>query len=459
MGNWGCNWKDQGILEIHSIQIVFSSASAMSSPTVNLYGQTYDQIVKNALAGSSKNFQLVYPFQNWTWPPPPKGFIDPQAYRFIGQVPQWSTIGRYEPGASDMHAAYLQVLSLPNALGDGVNEEQLRKANEHVTRTRNKLMKDNRTADVAYSNYRRTTSPEVPVQDYDSWLAEHWGPTLAADKTAYVAALKTLSLIANQKNPGLKDAVDAATLPGNGDEPKVGFAHVQTGTTVREVPNYIFPSPKEWVNQISSKGGGLGMSIQISASELPSLFSKSWSGGSVGFAVLNFFEVFGGGDWNKLDLETEDPSLKVTINIMAYNKFDVSPDPSWYNAGLLSVLAVKNDWNPPFSTTGGDGKKPVFGKDGVLPLMVTGLVVGYRPSIEITMSDAAYKKYKERFDACRGIRIGPFEFGGGSGHTEEKWSKNSDNMMFKVDSKAEYPFIMGITVASPGLPNELLSRL
>ena len=427
-----------------------TSNSAMTGPTMNLYGQTYDKIVTQALGGSSKNFQLVYPFQNWTWPSPPKGFIDPQAYRFVGQVPQWSAIGRYEPSARDMHDAYLQVLSLPNALGTGVNEDQLREANEQVTRARNQLLEETQMADMAYSSYTKTTPAGVPVKDYDSWIAEIWGAGLANTEADYYKALQTLSLIANQKNPGLKDAIDAATPPKNADTPKVGFAQFHTGAVIGKIPNYIFTNPNKWANQILDGGGGMGVSIEISTSESSSTVLESWAGGSTSMD-MSFFEIHGGGGWERLDLETEDKSLSVVINITSYNSFDVSPDPTWYDSGLLSVLAMKDNWNPPFSTTGGGGKKPVFGKDGVLPLMVTGLVAGYQPSIEIAMSDATYIKHKNQFDTCSGIRVGPFQIGGGDGHMEEKWSKDSGNQMFKVESNATYPFILGITVASPGL--------
>ena len=431
----------------------FTSNSAVSNPTVNLYGQTYDQIVKHALAGSKKHFQLVYPFQNWTWPPPPKGFIDSKAYRFVGQVPQWSAIGRYQPGASDMHDAYLQVLSLPNALGDGVNTEQLRKANEQVTSARNKLLEEKRVADAAYSNYSKTTPAGTPVQEYDTWMAKNWGATLANATAVYHNALQILSLIANQKNPGLKDAIDTATPPSQPDTHKAGFAQVRTGATIGTVPNYIFTDPNEWTKRLSDSGSrGMSMSIQISASESSSsAFSESWAGGSTS-SGLSFFEVLDtGGAWERLHLETEDKSLSATINIRAYSSFDVTPDPTWYNSGLLSILGRKDNWNPPYSTKGGDGKKPVFGKDGVLPLVVTGLVAGYQPSIQIKVSDASYAKHKNRFDACAGMRIGPFQIGGKDQHTEGKWSKDSGNETFNVESNATYPFIMGITVASPGL--------
>lgn len=419
---------------------------------MNLYGQTYDQIVKHALAGSSKHFQLVYPFQDWTWPTPPRGFIDPQAYRFVGQVPHWSAIGRYVPGGNELHEAYLQVLSLPDALGDGVNEEQLKEANEHVIRTRDKLQEDKRIANAAYSSYRKATPAGTPVQEYDSWLAENWGPTFAENEEAYLDTIEAFSLILDQKNPGLKDAIDAAMPPVKTNKPKVGFAQVRAGASIGRFPNYIIPDSKEWLDQVVSEDGGVGMTIEISASKSSDGFSKCWAG-DVDCNFGSFFEVHEGRSnaWEGLDLETEDKSLNVTVNITAYNNFPVSPDPSWFNSGLLAILAFRNDWNPPFSTTGGDSKQAVFGKHGVLPLMVTGLVVGYQPIIEITMTDATHKKYKERFDACDGIRIGPFQFGGGNGHTEDKWSKSSERNVFKIESKATYPFIMGITVASPGL--------
>ena len=421
----------------------------MSDQTSNLYGQVYEQILRKVLAGSSKNFQLVSPMENWTWPPVSVGYIDPEAYRFVGQVPQWSAVGAYTPGGNDMHQAYLQVLSLWNALGKGIKDDQIRQASEDVTRAQNKLVQDQQVADVSYVSYTKQLQAGEQPQSYDSWIAENWKTILDEDEAHYKEALAALALVVGQKNAGLKDAINAATPPKDPSESKPGFVKAQVGSNVEVRPNYIFPDPHVWANKVAVEGGD-SLKIHLSASASSTSLANSWARGS-GSLNTGFFELFGNGSWQMIDLASEDRSVQVDIVIKAYSLFEVGPDPSWFNSGMLSTLAIQNDWNPPYSSKGDKGTKPIFGEGGVLPLVLTGLVAGYQPSIDITMSDATYSKYKEHFDASGGIRVGPFQIGGTGGQSEEGIQKNSDNKKFHVESKATYPFIMGITVDTPGL--------
>ena len=89
----------------------------------------------------------------------------------------------------------------------------------------------------------------------------------------------------------------------------------------------------------------------------------------------------------------------------------------------------------------------MFGKDGMIPLLVTGMIVGYKPSFEIKMSEKTFQRYKSEFTTCNGIRVGPFQFGGAGGVSSDKWSSEVGNNTFSGKSKAEYPFIMGFIVA------------
>lgn len=423
-----------------------------SEAAINLYGQTYEQIVTQVLGGKSENFQLVNPMEDWTWAPASQGFIDAQAYRFVGQTPVWSAVGKYTPGGSDMHQAYLQVLSLWNALGKGLNEDQVRQANEEVTRARNQLGADSQQANEGYISYKNSLPVGIPVKTYDDWIAEHWKGTLDADKLVLDKALQTLGLIIGQKNPGLKAAIDAATAPESPSTPKPGFVKVQIGTTIGVRPFYNFQDPKVWADRVEAQGGQ-SLRIELSASAQSSALSKSWAGGDTageGYIEGVYFAFQGSGGWERMDLATEDKSVKVSIVLRAYTLSEASADTSWFNSGILRRMAVEDNWNPPFTTKGTGDSKPVFGKGGVLPLIVTGLIVGYQPTIDIEMSDATYKKYSEKWNAAAGIQIGPFKIGGKGGQEKEKWSKNSDNQKFHVESKATYPFIMGITVAMPG---------
>ena len=427
----------------------------MSNETINLYGQTYEQIVQGVLGGRRDNFQLMSPMEDWTWSPAPPGYIDPQAYRLVGQLPKYTAVGAYEAGGNDMHQAYLQVLSLWNALGSGANAARVKQATDQVTRAQAQMLDHQQEADLAYSKYKKQLPPDVPAKTYDEFIAKNYQGIFDADTLVYNKALETLALVVGEKNPGLSNAIEAATPPKNASESKPGFVQVKTGSTNGVRPNYIFPDPQEWADRVAAQGG-TSLTIHLSASHQSSSLSKSWAGGDIaGAGEIEgvYFAIKAGGGWERMDLATEDKTVEVEINIKAISVFEVGPDTSWYNSGLLSRLATEDNWNPPFTTHGGDGsdgKKAVFGEGGVLPLVVTSIIAAYQPSIDITMSDATYNKHVENYNASLGVEIGPFVIGGKGGHSEEKWTKNSDNRKFHVESKATYPYIIGITVANPG---------
>lgn len=91
----------------------------------------------------------------------------------------------------------------------------------------------------------------------------------------------------------------------------------------------------------------------------------------------------------------------------------------------------------------------MFGKEGMIPLVVTGMIAGYKPSFEIKMSEKAFQRYKSQFTTSNGIRIGPFQFGGGlgGGVSSDKYTSDVGSNTFSGKSEAEYPFIMGFTVS------------
>ncbi len=86
-----------------------------------------------------------------------------------------------------------------------------------------------------------------------------------------------------------------------------------------------------------------------------------------------------------------------------------------------------------------------------MPLMITGMVVGYKPSFKVTMRSSTFDRYKSKLEAAGGVRIGPFHFGGTYSRTTDNWNKTVKDDSFTGESTADYPFILGFTVAKPGL--------
>lgn len=91
----------------------------------------------------------------------------------------------------------------------------------------------------------------------------------------------------------------------------------------------------------------------------------------------------------------------------------------------------------------------VFGKEGMIPLIVTGMIAGYKPSFEIKMSKKVFQQHKSKFKTCDDIRIGPFHFTRGVGSSSDSWTEDISSSTFSGKSTANYPFIMGFVVSKP----------
>ena len=78
--------------------------------TLNWYDEICDQMRDHVFAGRSDKFQLLLPFEDWTWQKPPDGFIDKEMYQFVGYVPKYSAIGKYEHTGVTLVSAYRNML-------------------------------------------------------------------------------------------------------------------------------------------------------------------------------------------------------------------------------------------------------------------------------------------------------------------------------------------------------------
>ena len=205
------------------------------------------------------------------------------------------------------------------------------------------------------------------------------------------------------------------------------------------------------MKQLTQCGGGKPLKLSLDGSENTSHMSQSWASEATDYG--GFFSIYVDGSWQELnDITQKDSDVKVNISIKAATQVPIVPD-SWYNAGYLKVLASKGDWNQPYTTKGAE--HPVFGKGGIMPLMITGLVAGYQIDFNISTSrhsTTSTDKYDTKLRAATGVRIGPFHAGASNYNSVvDTFDTTVDNCSFCGVSKATYPFIIGFTVASPGL--------
>ena len=429
-------------------------ASTADTTTINLYGQTYDQILKSALAGKKDNFQLVYPFEDWAWKKPADGFIDADASEFVGRVPKWGAIGDFKRTDATVLQAYrsalLQCVKTVQSAQNRVQEQQAEQQLVNARNTQSRHESEKRAAWVAQNS---KVPPGMPPPDYKEWYKNNWEETDKADAELVKKADETILAVKAQNNPEWTDAVKATEKPADYQHLKAGWVGCNDGSGEPAVrPNWQVPYDQDWTDRISTGGGGSSLKIQLTGSKESKSVSQSWAGGDANYSEYSFFQLFDAkGGWKKFDLQEDAKSLEVTIDIAAITYKDVSPSSDWYNGGYLQSLAVKDEWNTPYVTSyKKEGDKAVFGRNGVLQLITTGIVAGYQPSFSIKMSENTFSKHKQEFEGATGIGIGPFQFGASFKHDTAIGEKQATNNAFSGKSTSTYPFIIGITVAVPG---------
>ena len=420
----------------------------MANSTISLYGQTFQQILDKVLGGAKKDFQLVYPFMDWTWPVPPAGFIDAKCYTVVGQMPSYSAIGNasYSPGASTLYGAYKNMLlRCPRLTESADHRQQLIEAQNQINRAQTEYQNQDSAMKTAWRMAMSDIPEGMPAPEFTEWeVKSGWAQTMEAAQAAVDKASQTKLSIVAQQNPAYKKAVKACELPESVNQMpmKDGFRLCQIAGQKQMRPNYLVSNGEDWMAQLT-RGGGNSVTIELDASTKSYALKESWAGGTASYGNC-FFSIYARGSWHDMKLNEEDKSVKVTITIQAVTQVPVHPD-VWFDGGYLRTLAREDSWNNPFTN------ETVFGKEGILPLMITGLVAGYKIGFKITMSSSTFQRHVNDFKVSGGLRIGPFHIGGGGyqSHTDS-WSKSTEGQSFSGESNAEYPFIIGFTVAKPG---------
>ena len=385
---------------------------------------------------------------DWTWPVPKAGYIDPKCYTVVGQMPSYSAISSaaYTPDTSTFFDAYRNMLlQCPRLTESADHRQQLIEAQNQINRAQTQYQNDESARRTAWRMAVNNVPEGMPTPEYDDWnVKSGWSERMIVAEAAVIKASQTKLAIVSQQNPRYESAVKASEMPESATQKpmKIGFRLSQIAGQDQVRPNFLVANGEDWTAQLT-RGGGNPLTIELDASKQSYALKESWAGGSASYGG-SFFGIYVSGSWHDMDLSKEDKSVKVTITIQAVTQVPVRPD-VWYDGGYLRTLARLNEWNDPFTN------ESVFGKGGILPLMITGLVAGYKIGFKITMSSSTYQRHVTDFKASGGLRIGPFHIGGGYHTHSDTWEKSAEGQTFSGESTAEYPFIIGFTVDSPGL--------
>ena len=103
--------------------------------------------------------------------------------------------------------------------------------------------------------------------------------------------------------------------------------------------------------------------------------TNSWAKANASIEQV-FWAVEASGGWSKLNIDNSDQSVEAQIDLTT-TFVQVTPG-QWYNSGYMKTLAGQGNFFSPWTAKG--GSSPVFGEDGLLPVMITGLIAAYQPS-------------------------------------------------------------------------------
>jgi len=431
----------------------------------NLYGQSFEQIMSNIIGGGSKKFQMLNKPQSFNWSPAPSGQIAPAAYQFMSAAPAYSPVGQFDGvGVSTLFDNYRQVFSHVGFEDSPELTRQLKELSDKATTLRNDITANYGAMDNAYIVAKQNggVSFSSLYPDVKAWLDNSPDAKSYKDKATdlgtQLEAITNNALaltIANQPTE-LKDSLDAMKRP---DSTETGFPRgwikVANGAGVLEwQPDFtISTDSSSWRAQLTS--GSIGKtSITLSASKSSSAISSSWAGGSASYD-RGFWGVYVNGSWSETNFSESDASVTATVNLESSTVVNITPG-AWYNGGFLRQLATAGNTGTGYQIlapyTASSGQQSLFGKGGLCPTMVTGLVVASKPSFSLTMKTSTYQSFEQQIEASAGLRIGPFNFGGSGGHYTKNTSATGDTTTITGGSTSADPVIIGVMVGFPGMP-------
>jgi hypothetical protein len=372
------------------------------------WGILYGTLVAS-IGVDPSNFQLVYPGIAWNWPTENLGYIGPTAYDTLSTIPQFSAIGKYISTGVRFNSQYGAFL---NVIDPATNDPDLRgqidKAWNDLVAATNEHDRTLKQAELAYDKDVPDSDPSFTV-----WLGTMKGRTWQTKlNSLYNAVEKNQAVydsLANQtQTPNLTEALNAymnqdyySKLNDKQLEKMPAVPNWSTGTT-----------SSKWQDRVE-RGETPGGSISVSNSSSSYDFSKSWAGGSA--SVGNWFwSVKVSGKWQRIDVFESDANLSASITFKGIEAIGIQASP-WYT-GVTNL--ANGPYKRGYSKYGEDGTTAVFGKDGFLPLLKTGMYVAAGMSFDISVDQSTFNGFEQSFQAATAIRIGPFTLSAEGGHTE-----------------------------------------
>jgi hypothetical protein len=429
----------------------------------NLFGQTYNQIQKAVFGETAQNFQMIVAPIAFTFQTAGLGQMDPATYQLVSQMPVWSPVATFGQNGTTLFSAYRQLLANVTFKVDDSKAKDLAQQASQINGLQRQLSEEQANTTQAY-NVAKANGGDVFIAMYPT--IKDW---LGGPGSTYVTKINTLTksinelsdkyandLASMQGDSSLSESLKATQIPteapASGTNRRGWILVADSGGKLQWQPEFVVTKTPDQVRQDLAGGSVGGFKVNLDGSSNQGSEVHSFADAKAGYESL-FFSIGGEGGWDKLDINNDEKNVHVEISVESSMTNVVTPG-VWFNGGFLKNLAqnragagyqLVNGW----SVTG--KSNAAFGENGLLSTMVAALVLVTKPSVTVSLSEAAFKRNYEKIKASGGLRIGPFTFGGKGGHESDYTLTTNGSTSFTASSTSSDPLIIGIAVGFPGI--------
>ncbi|MDQ1685718.1 MAG: hypothetical protein QOC82_2455 [Frankiaceae bacterium] len=425
----------------------------MADDQSTLWLQYLEQVNTLVALQPGEALQAIYPFMPWDWggQQPVVGSYSYEQWSMLNVVPGAPFLNtNTSPAATSGFDRAYQTWMNTLAIGDLASDSQYLKLQQQVYAAASKVQGDLASLNNIWKNQTGGTGPT-----FAAWLTSN--PGYSAQLTTDENALSGLQTeLANYQTEIesplqqiLSDYNDADYQTGVTDPNSQKSIQVRIWGTTPVTP-YTYVEAITGNNFGGDATAGSARSFSLNNSSSTYSYNEYYAEGGGGLWD-DFFGFEAGGTYSHVDWTQYSDQYTVNFSFQDLATIPVLPD-QWFSGASIKSFA-NGPYSTGFSEFESGSNNFFFGAGGALARIYTALVVAYRPTITVTVSNDFASFMQDKWTAEGGIEIGPFFFGSEtSGETtSSKVSVNGSDLT--IASTANWPMIIGMKSAWTVPPN------
>ncbi len=367
-------------------------------------------------------------------------------YMIADRIPRWgSSYFATNERVSDGYRIFIDNIDLPQPNKE--EYDKARKAKDDYFTALDALETAQGKVGERWKDFddRQQSVPESNRLTFDEWFEEFDGRRIGMLQDDLDIYAQEYSAFFNNAMSGMGWA--ASVVDDFKNKASTEFLTTPGDRKVQCRSYEVLPDLAKWINESKATiDAAPALRIVMNKSSYRRHTENTKLGGG-GFFWGGFWGVKVGGQYQKYSNDVSSESFGLTFTAQNIANFDIAPG-NWFHQTACKALK-----DGPFVENGPikRGFTKLWGRDGVLSLVPTTLIVAYRPAVTGTLSEADYSYVKASYQAGGSIQIGPFGFGADYSKTTEDVKFDDSTRSFTARSNTDRPQVIAvINTVMPG---------